>query len=629
MHKSSLKALLTLAVAFVGAAAHAASPVLDPLPVVIISDAEGNITVDNNLFEFDATLFVFNDLVEDADTADDTLNWTFFYDTGDINNTGSLTINGDAPLATIGDALTETDVINRDGGSTPIANPFFVETSGSTTPIATSALGAPLDPDDDADNDTLVGELAVTFFVSDGTNVASDDTFVFTYDTTLADLSPVVDDLIFATGVPGFTFVNVPLTPIGTDTGADNWIFRDWDESLGGTSGQAGALFNLLDNGVSTGSVAGTALVQTGTGNGTLVNSVAAAFSQWINPGNATSNFTAGNTYGARAAVTINGEKTSSDNIRIGVQENTVSSLNITYGITARSGQTFSDVSAPGIANPFAPPVDGSTSKTYLSVADPIDADVASPVPFLYTNDFINNTAVALRTSSMVTFEVGSADTATYEANATANVQGPVNSWGGSGTAFTGGADGWEETSAGVGGPGLVGGGQFLRDVVSATVSASDIEIVTAEVTVNTTADIQWEEYSWFFDVNDIDGGSEATEDGSYSIAYSFSTLDGANTGRPSWRFRPDYPVPTFSIEFVVTPTRGNASTTDATVNSLTQYLVAPSQFTGSESVDLTGQENDLNLSFGGLPVSGNDGTITFSGAAVSILGLDDPNVDY
>lgn len=652
MHNSSLKALLTLAVAFVGAAAHAASPVLQPLPVIIISDVEGNGTQDNNIFEFDATLFVFNDLVEDADTADDSLDWTFFYDSADLNNTGDLSINGVASLATAGDALTATTVINRDSGSTPIANAFFREealspTSGTApfldpTAITPSLLGAPADPDGDSDNDELVGELAVTFFVDDGTNIATDSTFVFTYDTTLADLSPVVDALVFATGVPAFPFVNLPLSPIAPiGTPGDNWIFRNWDQSIGGAGGEVGGFFSLLDNGISAGSVAGTNLSQEGTGTGNLAGSTGGAYSQWINPGNATSLFSAGNTYGVRAAMSfggVSGTKDPSDALRIGVQENSQSSLNITYVVNTADPVT-------GLAgspdHPFLPAIDGTTTRAYLSVADPIDADVAAfndgagpnpDLPFLFTYDLIDLIAfgAGISNSDMVTFEVGEVDTATYTANLTANVQGANNTYGGSGQAFTGGVDGWEESSSNVGANVLVGGGQFLRDPVSSNVSAANINIVTAQVVVDGIEDSQWREFSWFFDVNDIDGGAEMTEDGSYNVDWTFNLQDGANPGRPGFRFRPDSPVPTFSIEFVLTPARGSlASTTAGADTTVSEYFTAPTQLAGSASVDLTGQENDLNLSFGAVPTAGNDGTITFTGASVNILGLDDPNVDY
>jgi 2-keto-3-deoxy-6-phosphogluconate aldolase len=328
----------------------------------------------------------------------------------------------------------------------------------------------------------------------------------------------------------------------------------------------------------------------------------------------------------------VSGAKTANDQPRIGIEENLVGNVNQTYSINAP--RTFSTANGDaaalnGLASPFVPAV-GSTMQ-YLTTYDPIDADVTNnstlgdgnDLYYLFRFDFINIISLAELTASLTSFEVASVDTATYNTNETS-----IARYGSTYNAF----DDWSQLQGGS--ISLVGGGTILTSVTSATATAGSVVIVTpntnqlsstvpeafVEMTnANGTADID--------DLNVVEGAAYRAD---YSIAMdggsSAGVIPGNTYGIPALRLRTATPIPTFSIEYIVTPRNTNAFPTEGVAATLSMYWTASSQFAAGTSAN---EEDDAQMVFGVLDSEFTDGTCTLSGLRIFEVNSDDPNVDY
>jgi hypothetical protein len=625
MRKGSLKLLLSTALLALGTTVYAASPVLSTLPIVVISDLENqSSTEDWNLFVF-TDAFAFADYASDADTPASALKWTFDIGAG---STGSLTINDVADITTSSD-----DPANPASPINTVADATFREVTLSpglsTDPITvafptpsaiTPTMGQAADIDGDGNDDKLVGELVVSFMVADDQNdiaeVASANTFVWTYDTDLAGASQVEDQLIDQ----GLPFVDLPLD-LGTGTpgpGVADWFYRNWSSGGGGSALTA----DWLTDAVSGTQARLSAFEITGAGNASQNGSFGAAYGEWISPGDPTSLFAPGNVYAVRAAFGLDGTKQDTDQPRIGIAENTTANINQTYVVNAPS-------TVVGIGDsPFLPAA-GST-KQYLSVVDPVDADVAQNASggtqdlyYLFNFDFVNVIAVAVRTATMTSYEVASGDSAAYNAN-----ESVIETYGSSGNTF---AD-WEQIPP-IAPLTLIGGSTLLVDAQSVVAAAGLVTITVANQT-DSSANIS------FAEVSNVDDGAEDLDDlevvagaayrADYEIAMNGGTqpgVSGGNTlGIPSLRLRSATVIPSYSIEYAVNPRNTNIFTADDTAAILEMYWTASTQFAPGSSI---GEENDQQMVFGVQDFEWTDGTATMQSLTIYLLNADDPNVDY
>jgi hypothetical protein len=648
MHKSSLKPFLALCVAAAGTAVFAAAPTVS-VPTIVISDIENNdATLDNNLFVF-TDAFIFSDLAADGDagsTATDNalLRWTFFVDSGNAANTGSITINGKSTLATLAEGTNPVDPINFSSAPFDIGNvndmATFLEDTlspgggagaphANPTPI-TAQQGAPADVDNDSNADTLVGELAVTFIVSDPTSqlTGTSNTFVYTYDTVPFGSSVVEDGTI-----GGIPFVDVPLddsNPSAPDGAIDGWGFRTWSDRF---ASPASFITNWLED--STSSVTRgvqASLNITGAGTGTLNGSFASSNAEWVNAGNPEADFAAGTVYAERATVAINNAKTGADSFRIALQQNETS-INQTYVLNAADTV---DLGSGAIDHPFLPAT--STPRAYLSTHDPLDGDTAlTTLPYLVGYDLIDVIGDGTITVALSKFEIGAGDATAFNVNEVANPTGGAFA-GTGGAAFDGSDnanyDGWDITSTGVVPIPLVGGTTILRDPQSTTVSAASISTVISSPTAPLDgADVAYVEYSNF--AGDVVGPTvdldvvEVAADSSYRIDYTLQVASGAaDSNTPDFRLRAAYPIPTFSIEFAVTSNRGSLFPSENTDAVASLNFTAPPQFSSSDP-GVVGQENDLQFTFSPLDLAFTDGTVTMNQTRLQLLGANDPNIDY
>jgi len=186
--KKGLLTTLTVAIMFAClGSAFAMAPTIRDIPDVTIGDAEDNIGTDNNYFVF-TNAFQFDKYASDGDTTVSSLLWTF-----DERSVTGLTdqqwfrINGKDPIH-VGDAAMVAD------SPTPSAahqNPTSNELRGVSayasfrdiifspgTSAPPPAFSAPVDP---AKANHAAGK-SIRFYVSDGTNVATNDIIVNTVD---------------------------------------------------------------------------------------------------------------------------------------------------------------------------------------------------------------------------------------------------------------------------------------------------------------------------------------------------------------------------------------------------------------------------------------------------------------
>lgn len=207
MMKRLLKSLFTGALIASGASAFAIAPTIADLPEVQVGDEEQNIGTDNNFFIF-TNAFAFDNYVSDPDTTVSDLIWSF--DEGDPVGPNWYTINDLDPVA-VGDAAIAAEElaggVNRLNPG-PSADLRAADQFASFRDVIFSPPPTVLPYPDPVDPDKTDHEngKVVRFYVSDGTNVTSQDTLVKTVDDDFDALSPscvytVVDNEDFATNV--------------------------------------------------------------------------------------------------------------------------------------------------------------------------------------------------------------------------------------------------------------------------------------------------------------------------------------------------------------------------------------------------------------------------------------------
>lgn len=680
MRKGSLTNFLAIAFMIAGSAAYAASPVLSALPVIVISDEENNSTQDLNVFTFTASTFQWANYMSDADTNTDDLQVSFWWDTSDTNNVGSISINGIGPLADVADRVNPAAVnraINFVGGTgtTNIPDATFREEtlspSAGTAPFAAPATTV-VTQDVNADSyvDRVVGRLQITVYVADDQNsasaVAERQTFVYTIDTnpsaagapspkfgpaTLDGTTPrtapleaggLGDALVTALGVPALTFNNLPFNvtqPAGLTN--PNWGFRNWTDEGGNANNW---LFDAVSG--TEGTAPFSALSITGTTNGRSTSFFGAAYGVWTNEGNALAQFEAGNIYMVRAGMgvsipasntTASPGKTTGDSFRVFAQENT------------RSPRVDNaSISAGGAGHPFLAP-NGQT-RNYGVLADPVDADIVRPgagpntdLYFTVGFEFVNTVAGGnFLTGRLSGFEIGSGATTAWNAN----TQDLRVFGAGSGEArFDGSANAPVASYPGWGvelfGPFSAPGFPDLTE----RIPSGNLSITAGSVAINVpqSTNIPYvdlanfaffeTDYTTFRALENQVDVFEVAPGVSYRVDYTITNGPGtvSPTTRPDALLRLSYPIATISARVVIIPQRG------ATVSSLFGsgpevipfYLTAPSQYTSVTSPSsLTGDENDLITVFGAQQFAADDGLLTLTGVRLIELG-DDPNLDY
>lgn len=179
--KQGFKATLFAGVITFGvmAPAFAAAPVITDIPDVTIGDLEGS--TENNVFEYEAP-FSLNDYVEyDGDEAD--LLWSFGESEGDGLDINQYTING------VGAAVSgDTALADEEASPSLTLNPAEpIDGSSSTTVyrdiVLSPAPGTGPFPDPSSGDAAIAAEgKLVTYFVSDGTNVASQQRLIKSVD---------------------------------------------------------------------------------------------------------------------------------------------------------------------------------------------------------------------------------------------------------------------------------------------------------------------------------------------------------------------------------------------------------------------------------------------------------------
>jgi hypothetical protein len=639
MRKGSLKLLLSAVVMAVGASAFAASPVLKTLPTIVISDQEDNVTatVDLNLFVF-TDAFAFADYATDADTPASGLKWT--YQVG-VTGTGDISINDiDSTTAGADDPADPASPINTVATATfrEIALSPGTGTTGGPFPtpseITTPDTPAPSDVNGDGIDDKLVGELAVTFFVADNqatlSAVASKDTFVWTYDNDFGSTAAVYDSLLDN----GMDFTAVDLI-IGTGTGSGgdpDWYYENWTSPLQGSQQYPDWLSDAVSG--TQGSSPYSAFEITGSTAGSPAW-FAAALGAWYAPTLDVAYLAPGKVYSARAGLGLNDTKTATDQPRIGIQENTVANVNQTYVVTGASSNVLNSSEAG--PHPFL--ASAGSTREYLSTVDPLDADVVDNgtgdnLPYLFKFDYVNPTS-AIRTAAMTSFEVGSADSTDYN-SAAASIK--VYGSGGGETNFSGV---WAETpfSATQVPLDFGGGDTLLAAAASVTVNAGDIAVAVNDQSfaANGGNNISFGQTSNLAlggaVIDDLEVIAGAAYRADFSIAMNGGsqpaefTFGGRNPlGLPTVRLGAQTPIPSFSIEYFVSPRNTNLFTADDVPATLEMYWTAATQFAGGTSV---GEENDQGLVFGVQDLEFTDGTATMQGLEVFEVTNDDPNVDY
>lgn len=337
-----LTLLLGALVLGMGTTANAASPIIDEIPVVIISDLESNsLTQDNNVFAF-SNAWDFADYATDADTAAGSLQWSFYYDGSLSGNVGDIQINGIASLILPGEDPTAPAAKNiRTGASASYREVALSPGSASSYPAP--APGTPGTIPGFGSYSDIVGDLTVTYYVSDGTAYDFDESFVFTVDTNPGDTTPG-DQVV--EGPPVLTFTAASLT---------GWTFADGG---GGTP-------NFFATGATSGTTGGLQIIHPATP-GTSILGQTYAF--WLNGALSGFNFTAGNLYLARFGATWSAAQGGGDQNRLLAIAAPASGMDLTYFLNvadaahptqAVGGNTYLAYYAPNAA-------DGSGQHTAL-----------------------------------------------------------------------------------------------------------------------------------------------------------------------------------------------------------------------------------------------------------------------
>jgi hypothetical protein len=191
MMKRLLQSLFAGAFLAAGAHAFAIAPTIADLPEVTIGDAEQNIGTDNNFFIF-TNAFQFDSYVSDPDSTVSSLIWSF--DEGNPVGPNWFTINDKDPVG-VGAAFIAAE--EGSGGASHL-NPgasFDIrlgEPFASFRDVVFSPPPTVLPYPDPVNPDLTDHDFgkAVRFYVSDGTNVSSQDTLVRSEDDGFDALSP-------------------------------------------------------------------------------------------------------------------------------------------------------------------------------------------------------------------------------------------------------------------------------------------------------------------------------------------------------------------------------------------------------------------------------------------------------
>jgi len=655
-----------------GTAVFAASPVLDPLPVIVISDEENNSTIDYNLFVF-TSAFTFGDYVADGDTPDNQLAWSFYYDPVAVGNTGSLQVNNVGPLANIANATAPGASAISFAGVTYLADANLRETTLSpaagSAPFPAPGTGTTDDVNNDGYPDKVVGELAVTFFVvDDQASVAgldSQDTIVYTIDTNPAGTGapapafgpaggPALqtgglgDALVDATGVPAIVFAPQPLvvTTAANALGVNAWKYTSWT-GLVGTTGAATNWFWDATSATEGTSPFTTLNILGGTSTVPTTAQFGMSFGDWSNQGAPDAQYEAGNLYSVRAtlgwAVRAGNTagtpgKNSSDVWRIYSRENTLGSLNNSLEIAGSSLQSSPHLAAAG------------STKAYQLISNPPDSELVRPssgpnTQLFYTvgYDFMNVVSGGnFITARLSSFEIGEIARAAYQSNAA-----PVKVFGngvgeaafdGSVNPHTAGWQGWGVEQNGPAAFGLLGaipasGISFGPGSVAMVIPAgNNLEFVTLSnfASIRIVSGAYSGDQAFLNDVGSLDG---LIPDAVY-MTESVVTNAPAAANRPEFFFRANYFDQAFQLKGEVYPQKfsgiervtqafpsGNNATFQLHFTAAEQFATTPGTLVGSE--------DDLQFVIGTVESSAHGGTVTLTKQRLILLGENDPNVDY
>lgn len=367
-------------------AAFAAAPSLEQIPVILISDVENNQgSVDNNLFVF-TDAFAFADYVTDPDTLGTDLMWSFDYATGG-GNVGNIEINGIARLNG-GDPLNPGALDIADGFATATFRETDASPTAGSAPFPAPPAGAngvDIFGDGSLVANDVIGDLTVTYYVSDGTAFDMVDSMVFTVDTNLGAAGPT--DQAGPGGIPTITFN--PITPLST---AGGWAYTPGDGfvTAPATSGETGGLQ------ITTPNTAATTVLTVYTG-------------IWANSSIADLMLQDGLVYAVRATIASNVANTpaAGSKPRMRLEPGATYGLDHQYEVTENDG-----------ASPFHPSTSGSV---YIAYWDKYDLTNDSQVTLaLDTNATGNEGGGPARTVTFSSVEVGSADRSGFTGSATA-----------------------------------------------------------------------------------------------------------------------------------------------------------------------------------------------------------------
>jgi hypothetical protein len=396
MRKGLLLTLIVGALVLSTNVARAAAPVINEIPIIIISDLEDNTaSVDNNRFVFD-NAFNFSDMVTDADTPEANLMWSFDYDPAGSGQVGNININGIARLDVAGsgnpDAPGSLDI--RAAGAAASFREVNLSPLPEASPYADPGAGSTVAVPGFGNLNNVVGDLAVTYYVSDGTANDSDGSFVFT--TNSAFITGTPDTVV--SGLPTLSFSPVSLT---------GWTFTPGDGSFvaAASSGTTGGLQITLPSAVPTTSLA----LYTGI---------------WSNNALASYLYAANTLYAVRAglAATAGQDAAAQTRLRVGA-----------LGGTIDNGFVINE------SNPADPFNFTGTATNYLAYFRPADLDTNGQNQAAF--DSLDNGNAAGRTVTLSTLESASTDPATYLGSASTVP----------GSSFTGGGFGsWTYVNFGV-----------------------------------------------------------------------------------------------------------------------------------------------------------------------------------
>lgn len=469
--------------------ANAASPIIDEIPVIIISDLESNtLTIDNNVFEF-LNAFNFDDYVTDADTPLASLQWSFYYDGSLSGNVGDITINGVGPLSLPGDDPTAPGANNiRTSGSASFREVALSPGSASSYPDPAPGVTGTI-PGFGTYSD-IVGDLTVTYYVSDGTAFDFDESFVFTVDTNPGDTAPG-DQIV--EGPPVLTFTPVALT---------GWTYFS---ASGGTPN----FFSAPEP--TSGTTGGLQIIHPASPGASIIG---ATYGGWTNAAIAGFNYTAGNIYLARFGTSWSAEQTPGDKTRLLANPAAGASIDFSYDINvADAGH----------------PMQAVGGNTYLAYFVPNAADAGGQ--HVATFDSLDNGA---RTTTLTSLETASSTKAAFTGSQQAVAAASFNS------NFN--ASDWDGFSF----PALFG---IVTATATGTITGGNLTISDPDATAAGTGGV----FEWSFGQSTAVGNfSYATGGGLYYNTWSSATVSDGGGGFPQPMLRVRNASPAHSFDNVI-----------------------------------------------------------------------------